>query len=710
MHLRVDSLVENEDGKMIYYNKIYGGVEITYKEHSQPSYFGDIVIPPSITVDGIRYPVTCIGYDAFRDCVALTSIKLPNSIITIDGFAGCSGLKSIEMPNTITSIGASAFMNCSSLESIKIPYWVQDILPETFKGCSGLKSIEMPYRITSIGDWAFYGCSSLESIELPNSIKYIGEFVFSGCSSLASIEIPSSITSIGWYTFYGCSGLKSIEIPNSITSIGMSAFEECSSLTSVEIPNSVTFIGRRAFSGCISLERFIGKFSSMDQRYLIVNDTLISFAPAGLTTYTNPNPVTTIGGGAFWGCRELTAIEIPNTVKSIETSAFAKSGIKNISIPNSVDTIDSYAFRECRELTSVKMPNSLKHFRTDAFWDCPKLKEFIGELASEDHRCLIINDTLRAFAPADLTTYTIPTSVTSIGGDVFRRCRELTSIVIPNSVISIGGCAFAECSGLESIVIPNSVTSIGSQAFWNCSSLASIEIPYFTTSIGSETFWGCVGLKSVDVSWTSLDNVECEKSAFRDIQEKCTLYAPLGTKELYKSTSPWSNFKYIVEKPSFCKSPVITIQNNELVVTCETKDAEIHTTITSDDINTFNHKSGDVIPLTGQYLVTSYATVGGNGQSEHATAVLVWSKAADIETGVNAIDMNTDRALLIHSVGENIEIAGTLADEAISLYNMSGQQLYTGKSTANATTISVALTRGEIYIIKIGEQSIKYKF
>ena len=61
---------------------------------------------------------------------------------------------------------------------------------------------------------------------------------------------------------------------------------------------------------------------------------------------------------------------------------------------------------------------------------------------------------------SNLTSVTIPNSVTSIGEEAFYECFNLTSVTIPNSVISIGGGAFDHCSNLTSVTIPNSVTTI----------------------------------------------------------------------------------------------------------------------------------------------------------------------------------------------------------------------------------------------------------
>jgi len=101
------------------------------------------------------------------------------------------------------------------------------------------------------------------------------------------------------------------------------------------------------------------------------------------------------------------------------------------------------------------------------------------------------------FECSDLTSVTIPNSVTAIGESAFKGCSGLTSITIPNSVTAIGESAFKGCSGLTSITIPNSVTKIGYSAFYNCTGLTSVTISNSVTEIGEETFKGCSGLTSV---------------------------------------------------------------------------------------------------------------------------------------------------------------------------------------------------------------------
>ena len=182
-----------------------------------------------------------------------------------------------------------------------------------------------------------------------------------------------------------------------------------------------------------------------------------------------PEGVTSIGDGAFWGCRSLTSVVIPEGVTSIGASAFSYcSSLTSVVIPEGVTSIGVRALYDCSSLTSVVIPEGVTSIGRQAFYYCQSL-----------------------------TSVVIPEGVTYIGDSAFSGCSSLASVVIPEGVTSIGASAFSDCSSLASVVIPEGVTSIGASAFWGCSSLASIVIPEGVTSIGKRAFWGCKDLASV---------------------------------------------------------------------------------------------------------------------------------------------------------------------------------------------------------------------
>ena len=490
-----------------------------------------------LTTITIPNSVTSIGSSAFRNCSNLTSITIPNSVTSIGSiaFLNCSNLSTITIPNSVTSIGESAFSSCTGLTTITILNSVTSIGDDAFFGCTGLTTITIPNSVASIGSSAFSGCSNLVSITLPfvgdkahistdtyqypfgyifgtNSYtggtkteqysygsstisgihyyyipttlkeviitgsSYIQYGSFYNCSNLTSITIPNSVTSIEGNAFFGCTGLTTITIPNSVTSIGSSAFRNCSNLTSITIPNSVTSIGSIAFLNC-----------------------------SNLSTITIPNSVTSIGESAFSSCTGLTTITILNSVTSIGDDAFfGCTGLTTITIPNSVASIGSSAFSGCSNLVSITLPfvGDKAHISTDTyqypFGYIFGTNSYTGGTKTEQYSygSSTISGIHYYYIPTTLKEVII-TGSSYIQYGSFRNCSNLTSITIPNSVTSIGRYAFYQCSNLTSITIPNSVTSIGQYAFYNCSNLTSV---YYK---GNSSQWSSI---SIDSNYTPLTN------------------------------------------------------------------------------------------------------------------------------------------------------------------------------------------------------------
>ena len=84
-------------------------------------YSGDVVIPDSVTYEGMTFAVTGIESNAFDGCFELTSITIPNSVADIgeQAFQGCTGLKNVTIGSGVTSIGAKAFNYCNALVTVK---------------------------------------------------------------------------------------------------------------------------------------------------------------------------------------------------------------------------------------------------------------------------------------------------------------------------------------------------------------------------------------------------------------------------------------------------------------------------------------------------------------------------------------------------------------------------------------------------------------
>ena len=183
--------------------------------------------------------------------------------------------------------------------------------------------------------------------------------------------------------------------------------------------------------------------------------------PSRLDGYT----VTSIGGGAFYGCESLSSVTIPDSVTVIWDNAFS----------------------ECRSLSSVTIGMAVEYVGTNPFMDCQALEKIVVSpnhplLATIDKALFHKLDKRLICYPGGLSgaSYLVPDGIQSIGDSAFSWCRRLTSVTIPDSVTSIGDYAFTGCESLSSVTIPDSVTSIGDGAFNDCDKLTLI--------VGSNSF------------------------------------------------------------------------------------------------------------------------------------------------------------------------------------------------------------------------------
>lgn len=178
-----------------------------------------------------------------------------------------------------------------------------------------------------------------------------------------------------------------------------------------------------------------------------------------------------------------------------------------VSIKEGTLSIAREAFLDRSDLTTITIPGSVTSIGYYAFSGCTGLKKvIIPDIAawcavsfseSDPLNPLYFSQHLYSDENTEIKDLIIPNGVTTIGRYVFNNCTNLTSITIPESVTTIKERAFSFCSGLTSVTIGNSVTSIGNSAFQNCTSLTNITIPNSVTTIGGNAFYNCFRINTI---------------------------------------------------------------------------------------------------------------------------------------------------------------------------------------------------------------------
>ena len=153
------------------------------------------------------------------------------------------------------------------------------------------------------------------------------------------------------------------------------------------------------------------------------------------------------------------AYTIPSTVEKIEIGAFSGSKINGITFSSALKTIDIRAFYGCNELTTVTIPTTVTKVGESAFGACTKLTEIKvadGHAQYESIDGILFNkESEKALIqyPAGKTTteYTVPEGIIRIGISAFEGTTKLTKITIPSSVTEVAFRAFYGCSSLNEV-------------------------------------------------------------------------------------------------------------------------------------------------------------------------------------------------------------------------------------------------------------------
>lgn len=257
---------------------------------------------------------------------------------------------------------------------------------------------------------------TLTRIEIPRGVPKVGAYAFAYCRNAQSITIPDSVTSIETYGFYTCDNVTELELPQSITTVGSYCFSCMYSLTSLVLPRGVVNI-----------------------------PPVMASENKSMTSFTAEGDLTGVAGYAFQNCINCIRYDFTACTK---VPPLWGPGFQNIN-PDAKILVPAALCAEWKAATN--WAEYADHIVG------------VGEGGSLDY---LLNPDGTSYAVTGIGTYintdgdgtklVIPSEhnglpVTVIETDAFGGNEEITSVSIPETVTSIGAAAFQDCSNITDI-------------------------------------------------------------------------------------------------------------------------------------------------------------------------------------------------------------------------------------------------------------------
>ena len=433
-----------------------------------------MIHPLFTTADGIAYVLDKLTEEVWvvskgEDNKYTGKVSIPSQVTCVDdnktysvtgiyegAFSGCTGLTSVTIQEGVTSIGDDAFFGCTGLESVTIPSSVTSIEDRAFFGCTGLTSVTIPEGVTSIGNKAFYGCTGLSSVTIPSSVTSIEENAFADCTNLTSVTmLGETPPTMGNNNVFGSTNANlTIYV---LTEEMVETYKKANSYWQSFNIESLTF--ETEIDG---LKYYLDKRDNTAE-IIGVNEQLDNVVIPSQVTYEGDDYVVKkIRAGAFKECTNLSSVEISSSDISVEKDVF--DGIEgNILVYVPSGSVNNYQKAIGDNHTVVpnyiyndnnlyyRLFKSSKSSTEEIDIEAQLVESIDGKSCSGD---VIIPKTVKYEEPTtDGTVLSKEYNVSKIATKAFADCKNLTSVTIPESVSVMEDSIFEGCTELKNVYL-----------------------------------------------------------------------------------------------------------------------------------------------------------------------------------------------------------------------------------------------------------------
>lgn len=320
------------------------------------------------------------------------------------------------------------------------------------------------------------------------------------------------VTAIAASAFAGKGNLKAVSVPDTVRTIGKDAFKGCESLSSLRTPvftcEDAPYFG--ALFGGASHETN-GSFVpvSLTTLVLTAGETIPDYAfyaCRGLEAVFLPETLTEIGDFAFYACESLTYIPVGQTAVTVvgERAFSGCDALLNFTLPATAHTMGMGMLEGCGKLETLTIPfvggRSVDSPLTDEEKEAMEKENALHPADATGYLGYLFGATSHTFTagylPASLMTVTVLEGCESIPANAFFECASVREIHLPEGVVEIGRRAFYGCERLTAMTLPDSVIAVGDDAFHGCIRMKSFVGGESLSDLGVQTFMNCVSMTS----------------------------------------------------------------------------------------------------------------------------------------------------------------------------------------------------------------------
>lgn len=329
--------------------------------------------------------ITTLKTGALRG-IGVEELRIPDNLQTVDSYAiSSNSLK--RFTGKHTSIDG----RCVIIEDGFMPDYGNTLTPiHNYMAAfapSGVSDYTLPSQVEILGWYVFAWNTELRKISFNEGLKQIMGDCFVDVQLDCDINLPSTLEDLDPYAFRACTGIKGFYgnekfhtpdhlcltfeqtafwneqekngkwisrfigvdetdyvIPEGIVGIENYAFQGMENLLSVTLPSSLTEIGAYAFYECPNLENLHGECVSEDHKGIILGKQFRKLVVTkGITKYTVPDGIESIGYNAFSESKDLEEIVIPDSVKELGGYDFAWChNLKKVVLSSNLKRVNLY--------------------------------------------------------------------------------------------------------------------------------------------------------------------------------------------------------------------------------------------------------------------------------------------------------------------------------------------------------------------------------